>query len=58
MTSKNSFSKEALGLDRKLLWEKMRHSLWAISLFTLILFFSHPGARYHGGAKRDPPRAG
>lgn len=42
MTSKNSFSKEALGLDRKLLWEKMRHSLWAISLFTLILFFSIP----------------
>ncbi len=42
MTSKNSFSKDAWSLDCKLMREKLRHSLWAVSLFTLILFFAIP----------------
>lgn len=42
MTSKNSYSdaRGERGLAAWLVREKMRHSLWAISLFALLLFFS------------------
>lgn len=42
MTSKNFFSEagEERRLAARLTKEKMRHSLWALSLFALLLFFT------------------